>query len=114
MAYVKSVSKYLNARRFGALPSHGWVPRITYSGRSHSTVLGAWWMCKEEYGTVMEHAEKGIDKTVLCDTLEAMNVASSVELAHEVASGWHPNEWLAYCALQWLLCTLLFLVGPKA
>lgn len=47
MAYAQLGSKYLNARRFRALPNHGRVHRNLYGKRACATVYRAWRMGQE-------------------------------------------------------------------
>lgn len=40
MLYVKLGSRSFDAKRFGALPSHGNILKVIYGGRSRTTVYG--------------------------------------------------------------------------
>lgn len=72
--YMRQGSRFLDARRFGALPSHGQASRTMYAGLFFMTVFRAWQLCQEGWGKVKEHAAAGVDMPVLRYKLEALYI----------------------------------------
>lgn len=87
MAYVEQKSMFLDARRFGALPSHGLASTITYAERSCTTLYGTFRLSKKDWGPVKGHAEERMDFSILCYESETLCVCDLVRLAHEVEAG---------------------------
>lgn len=48
MAYVKLKARYLDAKRLGALPSHGWASKYNYGRRSCAALYGPWRLRSEK------------------------------------------------------------------
>lgn len=113
MVYGKVRLKYFDVRRFGALSSHGRVPRIIYGGRSRATMYGAWQMCQEAWGTVMEGAGEVTDMSVLRDTLVVVYVPDLTKSSRDVDAGLVPKIWLEYRMLHRPYNTMPLLAGSK-
>lgn len=110
---MKQGDQYLGAKRFEVVPSYGRVSKIVYTERSHATVYEAWRLRQDEWETVKEHVEVGINMPVLCQHCEAAYITRLAELTRDVKAGQRRNDWLGYYMLQWPHNTLPFLDGSK-
>lgn len=113
MVYVNSGAKYLDARRFVALPSHGRPTIVVYTVRSITTVYKALHMRQEERGIVEEHAVEGTDIPVLRDASEAVYVSNLAMFARDIEADQYLEDWLRYCMLPWSRHKLPFLEGSN-
>lgn len=61
-----------------------------------------------------EHAEKGINMSVLRYEAEAAYISDLARFQRDIEAGQYPENWMGYCILPWPRHGLYFLEGSKA
>lgn len=108
MVFVRQRSKFLEARRFGALLSLWWASKITYARRSSRTVYGTWRLRQEWRGSLKEHAAEVLAMSLLRDESEAVCVFNLSTYVRDVEAGQYWKAWAGYGMLLWPQHTLPF------
>lgn len=111
--YVCLRQQFLDAWKFGALPSHGRATRVLFEGMSRYTIYGAWCMRQEAWGNGKKHGVDGMNMPVLRDESEKLYVVNLAKFSHDVDAGRLSKDWLGYCMLPWPYYTLSFLSGSR-
>lgn len=98
-AYVNLGTKYLNARGYGTLPGHWRASKIVYARRSRAMVYGTWRRHQEEWKTVKDHTEDGMNMPMLRDETEVAYVSNLARFVHGVEARRYREDWSECCML---------------